>query len=206
MSESRETPTTASKPTSKATTEIPEGGEIETIPDSEPLRMEFEEQTQTDETTKPEEHEVETQLCAEVSSVSLDEQEGLHMWKGEQDFSERTLRADKEGMEIDNSPPASPMPVDREVHIEDSIEESTLLETVEPPALAENKAPQAPPVEMEDSFDPDTISVEGFYGSGSKPSRTYSKRGPYASPPGKPEGASNEGDSGGDVEITPPKT
>ena len=36
---------------------IPEGGEVETVPDSEPSspKMEVEEQTQTDETTKPEE-------------------------------------------------------------------------------------------------------------------------------------------------------
>lgn len=164
--------------------------------------MELEEQTQTDETTKPEEQEVESQLCAEVSSVSLDEQEGSHFWKGEQDDSVRASRVDQEGMEIDNSPPASPMPVDREVHIE----ESTSLEIVEPSILAEETAPGPPVVEMEDSFDLDTIPVEGFYGSRSIPSKTYGQKKSRASAPGKLEGGSLGAESGGGVKTTPLET
>lgn len=160
--------------------------------------METGEQTQTDETTKPEEQEVEIQLCAEVSSVSLDEQE---FQKYERDDS--VPASHEEGMEIDNSPPASPMPVDREVHIEDSIEESTLLGVVEPSLHAEDMAPEAPAVEMEDSFDPGTISVRGFYGSGSIPSKTYSKKKPRTPVSGKLERSE---DSGGGVQITPPET
>lgn len=154
------------------------------------------EPTQTDETIKPEEQEVEIQLCADVSSVSLDEQEGLHFRKGEQDDSGRTSRVDEEGMVIDNSPPASPMPVDLEVHIEDSTKESTPLETVEPSVHAEGIAPEAPTVEMDDA-----VPVDEFYGSKSIPSRTYSERKPRASAPGKLEGGSPEEDLGGDVET-----
>ena len=199
-SESRETPTVASKSTSKATTETPEGGEIETIPDSEPSspRMEFEEQTQTDETTKPEEREVEIQLCAEVSSVSLDEHEGTRNY--DQDDLSRTSRGDEEGMEIDNSPPASPMPVDREVRIEDS------SEIVESSVRAKATASEAPSVEMEDSVDLNAIPVEGFYGSKPAPSRTYNQRKSRASASGKLEGGSNGGDQGGTIETTPLKT
>jgi hypothetical protein len=168
--------------------------------------MELEEQTQTDETTKPEEQEVEIQLCAEVSSVSLDEQEGVHFPNCGQDDSSRASHLGEEGMEIDNSPPASPMPVDREVHIEDSIEDPTLLETVEPSVRTEDVASEAPAVEMEDSFDPDTIPVEGFYGSRPTPTRTYVRKKSRASAPGKLEGISHGGDSGGNIETTPLKT
>lgn len=203
-SESRETPTTASKPASKATTETREGGEIETIPDSEPAspRMELEEPTQTDETAKPEEQEVETQLCAEVSSVSLDEREGSNLRKDERDDSAYTSRADGDSMEIDDSPPASPMPVDREVHIEDLTEDSTPLGTVEPPANTRDIAPEAPPVEMEDSFDPGAIDVGSFYGQAAAGVRTSGKKS-RVSAAGKLEGSPREGDLG---ETAPLKT
>ena len=209
-SESRETPTTTSKPTSKATTAVPEGDEVETIPDSEPSspKMEVEEQTQTDETTKPEEQEVEIQLCAEVSSVSLDEheQEGSDFQRGERDGSARASRVVVEGMEIDHSPPNSPMHVDREVHIEDLTGESTPHGNVEPSvAGTEDTAPEAPAVEMEDLFDADPVDVESFYGPGVAHSRTYGKKKSRISAPAKLEGGSHGGDLGGDVEIVPYK-
>ena len=175
---------------------------MEIIPDSEPSspRMESEERTQTDETTKPEEQEVEIQLCAEVSSVSLDEYEGIHFRNYDQDNSSRTSRGDEEGMEIDNSPPPSPMPVDREVHIEDS------TETAEPSIRVKDMTPDASAVEMEVSFDPGAIPVNEFYGSNPGPSRTYSQRRSRVSAPGKLEGGPNGGDSGGNIETTPLKT
>jgi len=200
-SESRETPITTSKPTSKATTEIPDGGEVETIPDSEPSspKMEVQEQTQTDETTKPEEQEVEIQLCAEVSSVSLDEHD--------QEGSARASHVVMEGMEIDRSPPSSPMRVDREVHIEDLTGESTYHGNVEPSVVGtEDTAPEAPAVEMEDSFNAGTIDARYFYATGATPSRTYGKKKSRVSAPAKLEGGSHGGDMGGDVEIVPPKT
>lgn len=174
---------------------------METIPDSEPASpsIEFEEQTQTDETAKPEEREVEAQLCADVSSVSLDGHEGSHFRESE---SAHASLEGEEGMEIDNSPLASPMPIGREVLIEDSIGEPPLLKTIEPSLRAEDSASEAPTVEMEDSFDSNAIPVEGFYGLGPVPP---SKRKPRASAPGKLEGGPRGGDFGG-VETTPPKT
>lgn len=154
--------------------------------------MELEEQTQTDDTNKPEEREVERQLCVDVGSVSLGEREEPLSLNGEQDYSALVSHADEEGMEIDGSPPASPMPVDREVHIEE----------VEPFVRVDDNAPEAPAVVMEDSFNPDTISVEGFYGSGPIPSKTYSKKKSRASSPGKLE----RGDLDTGVGTTPPKT
>jgi len=109
---------------------------------------------------------------------------------------------DEEYMEVDDSPLASPMPIDREVHIEDSVEEPTLLEA---PTYTEDTEPEAPAVEMEVPFDPDTIPPEGFYGLGSVPFGTHSKRKPRASAPGKLEGGS-QGDLGGESEATPQKT
>ena len=205
--ELRETPTTTSKPTSKATTAIPEGGEAETIPDSRPPSpgMEVEEQTQTDETTKPEEQEVETQLCAEVSSVSLDEheQEGPDFRKGERNVFVRASGLVGEYMEIDDSPLNSPMHVDREVQIEDVAGESTPQGTTEPSVLGtEDTTPDAPVVDMEDSIDVGPIDVQAFYGTG--PSRTPGKRKPRASAPAKLEGGGG-GESGGS-ETAPLKT
>ena len=203
-SQSRETPTTTSKPTSKATTEAPEGGEVETIPDSEPSspKMEVEEQTQTDETTKPEEQEVEIQLCAEVSSVSLDgpEQEGTDSRDGGQGGPVHVSH-----MEVDDSPPMSPMHVDREVHIEDLTRESTPHGTAEPSSVGtEDTAPEAPAVEMEDSTDPSAIGVESFYGTAAAISRTYGNKKLRASTPAELEGGLHK--DSGDVEIVPPET
>ena len=164
--------------------------------------MDLEEQTQTDETAKPEEQEVEIQLCAEVSSVSLDEQEGLHIRGLEQGNSEHMSRADGEEMEIDNSAPASPMPMDQEVHIEDLTRECTPLRAVEPSAVCAEDT--TPTVEMEDLFDSDAVRPEAFYGSSAVPPRAYGKNSRVLAP-GKLEGISR-GDSGGDVEITPLKT
>lgn len=203
-SESRETPTTTSKPTSKAATEIPEGGEMEMIPDSEQLcpDMELEERTQTDEASKPEEREVENQLCVEVSSVSIDDQDEPRIRRGGRDDSANASHVD---MEVDNSPPVSPMPVDREVHIEDLTEESTPLGTAEPSiARAEDTTVEPPAVEMEDSFDRDTIPVGGFYGT-TTVTRTHGKK-PRVSAPGKLENGSPGDSGGGGVELTPLKT
>jgi len=118
-SELRGVPTTPSKPTLKAATEIPEEGEVETVTDSEPPRpkMEVEGQTQTDGTTKPEEQEVQDQLCAGVSSVSLDkcEQDASGFLNGKRDGFVHASRASEEGTEVENSPLGSPMHVDREI-------------------------------------------------------------------------------------------
>ena len=208
-SESRETPTTTSKPASKAVTEVLEGGEIEIIPDSEPSspKMEVEEQTQTDETTKPEEQEVETQLCAEVSSVSLDEhdKEGPGSRNGEQ-VGSVSVPHKVDYMEIDNSPPRSPMPVDRAVLIEDLTGEPTPHGSAEPSVEGtEDSAPEAPPVEMEDPSDPDAINVKSFYGIAAAPSRTYGNRKPRVSVPAELEGGLHGGDLG-NIEIDPLKT
>ena len=205
-SELGQTPTTTSKPTSKAATEVPEGGQIETVPGSESSspKMEVEEQTQTDETTKPEEQEVEIQLCAEVSSVSLDEreQDGPDSRKGEQDDS-----VVEEVMEIDDFPPASPMRVDRQVHIEDHTEEPTSHGTVEPSAIGtEDTGPNTPVVEMEDSFDDGTVNAEAFYATAKTLPRTYDKRRPRVSAPAKMEGGSEGGDLGGNIEPVPLQT
>ena len=209
VSESRETPTTTSKPASKATTEAPEGDGVETVPDSEPSspKIEAEEQTQTDETTKPEEQEVEIQLCADVSSVSLDEHEregpGSHN-DGQGGFV-HVPRMEVECMEIDASPPSSPMHIDREVHIEDLTGETTPHGPVEPSVVGtEDTAPEVPPVEMEDPSDPSAINVNSFYGTAAATFRTYSKQ-PRVSAPAKLEGGPHGGDLG-DVEIVPPKT
>jgi hypothetical protein len=166
--------------------------------------MDVEEQTQTDETTKPEEQEVETQLCADVSSVSLDEreQEWSDSRKGEQDDFVHASPVVGERMEIDGSPPSSPMHVDREVHIEDLTEESTPHGTVEPSAVGtEDTALDAPAVEMEDMVDPSPIHVQAFYGKAVAPSRTYAKRKPRVSAPAKLEGDSDGGDLGGGIEA-----
>ena len=204
-SESRETPTTTSKPASKATTEVSERGEVEIIPDSEPSspKREVEEETQTDETTKPEEQEVETQLCAEVSSVSLDEheQEGPGSRNDEQDGSVHVHRMEVECMDIDKSPPGSPMHVDREVHIEDLTGESTPHGTVEPSVVGtEDTAPETPPVEVEGPTDPGAINVKSFYGTAAAPSRTYGNKKPRVSAPAKLEGGL------GDVGTVPLRT
>jgi len=207
-SESRGTPTTTSKPTSKATTAAPEGGEMDTVPDSEPSspKMEVEEQTQTDEATKPEEQEVETQLCAEVSSVSLDEhdQERLDFRNGVRGGSVHVSRP--EGMEIDDSPPSSPMHVDREVHIEDLTGESTPHEGAEPSVVGtEDAVLGASAMEVEvDSHDPGAIDTRSFYGTTAAPSRTYGNKKPRASTPAKLGGGS-QGELGG-VETVPLET
>ena len=202
-SESRETPTTTSKPTSKATTEIPGVGETDLVPDSRPSspRMEVEEQTQTDETTKPEEQEVESQLCADVSSVSLDErdQEGSDHRKGMRDDPTHVSCMVEEAMEIDDSPLNSPMHVDRAVHIEDLTGESTPHGTTHPSVVdTEDTVPDVPAMDMEDSVDAQT-----FYGTGVTSLKAYSKRKPRVSAPAKLESCSNRRDPGGDVEITP---
>ncbi|KAF9777986.1 hypothetical protein BJ322DRAFT_1114528 [Thelephora terrestris] len=204
-SESRDTPTTTSKPTSKAATEVPDGGEVEIIPDSEPSspKMELEEQTQTDETTKPEEQEVEIQLCAEVSSVSLDEHEGSHIRKLEQGDSAHTSCVDEEDMEVDNSAPASPMPLDREVQIEDLTTNLTPLGSTEPSVACDDDNNST--VEMEDLFNPGAVPPENFYGSSTIPPRTYGKK-PRVSAPGKLEGGSHGDLGGGDVGIIPLET
>ena len=176
---------------------------MDTVPDSEPSspKMEVEEQTQTDEATKPEEQEVETQLCAEVSSVSLDEhdQERLDSRTCERDGSVHVSRP--EGMEIDDSPPNSPMHVDREVHIEDLTGESTPHGSAEPSLVGtEDTAPEAPVMEMEDPLDPDAIDPRSFYAA---PSRTYGSKKPRASAPAKLEGGSGKL---GNAEIVPLQT
>lgn len=177
---------------------------METIPDSEPLwpDMELEERTQTDEASKPEEREVENQLCVEVSSVSIDDLDESRVRRGGRDDSTNVSHVD---MEVDDSPPVSPMPIDRQVHIEDLFKESTPLGTAEPSAArAEDTAVEPPAVEMEDSFDRDTIPVEGFYGT-TTVTRAYGKK-PRVPAPGKLENGS-PGDSGGSgVELTPLKT
>jgi len=185
---------------------------METVPDSEPSspKMEVEEQTQTDETAKPEEQEVEIQLCAEVSSVSLDEheQEGSDIRNGERDGSIHESRVAGEGMEIDDSPLNSPIHVCREVHIEDLTEEPTPYGTVEPPVVGTtHPAPDTPQaMEIEDSFDPDAVDPQTFYGAAVTPSlRTYGKTKPRVSAPAKLEGGSRGGDLGGDIEIVPLK-
>ena len=194
-SESRETPTTTSKPTSKATTEVLHADEMEIISASELTNsiLEFEEQTQTDETSKPEEQEVETQLCLDVSSVSLDEHDGSHIQKGEQDGS-----IHGESMEIDYSPPVSPMPVDREVPIEDLTGVSTPLRTE-----VEDLFSKVPILEIENSLDLDAIPPEGFYGSSAVPSKTYGKKESRISVPGKLENDFHRGESGGDIRTQP---
>ena len=209
-SESRETPTTTSKPTSKAPTEIPEGGEIGAVLDSGPPSpgMEVEEQTQTDETTKPEEQEVETQLCAEVSSVSLDEneQDGSGFRKGKRRNSSHVSSVTGEGMEIDDSPLSSPMHVDRDVHIEDIIRESTPQEIAgsSVPGI-KDAVPDAPTMDMEDMFDAASIDPQAFYGTAGDHPKTYGRNKPRASAPAKLEAVACEqsGDSGG---IVPLKT
>ena len=206
-SESIETPTTVSKPTSKIMAKIPEGGEVETVPDSEPSspKMEVEEQTQTDETTKPEEREVEIQLCAEVSSVSLDEheQERTDSRNSERDGSAHVSCVEMECMEIDHSPPRSPMHIDRKVPIEDLTREFTPHGTVEPSVVGtEDTASEAPAVEMEDSFDPNTIDAQSFYGTAAAPFRTYGNNKPRVSAPAKLEGGTN-GEGPGDIETAP---
>lgn len=155
-------------------------------------------QTQTDENTKPEEQEVETQLCAEVSSVSLDEheQEASGFRDGERGGSAKISLLEEEGMEIDDSTPNSPMHVDREVHIEDLTEESTPHGTTEPSvAGTEDTAPEAPAVEVEDSTDVGAVPVQTFYGNEAAPSRTYASKKPRVSAPAKLEGP-QEGDLG----------
>ena len=198
-SESRETPTTTSNPASKATTEVPEGDEVEIIPDSEPSSPKMG-QTQTDETTKPEEQEVEIQLCAEVSSVSLDEHEqGPGSRNDEQGGSVHMFPMDVECVEIDNSPPNSPMVVDREVHIEDLTGESTPHGTVEPSAVeTEDANLEVPP-------DPGAIDPGSFYGTAVVPFRTYGNKKPRVPVPAKLEGDPHGGDLSG-VEIAPLKT
>ena len=179
-SEPGETPITASKPASEATTEVP------------------------DEAAKPEEQEVENQLCAEVSSVSLDEheQEASDFRNGERGGSANASLLEEEGMEIDNSTPNSPMHVDREVHIEDLTRESTPHGTAEPSvAGTEDTTPEAPVVEIEDSTDANAVPVRTFYGNEAAPSRTYTNKKPRASPPAKLEGP-QEGDLGS-AEIVP---
>ena len=205
-SESRETPTTTSNPASKTTTEVPEGDEVEIIPDSEPSSPKME-QTQTDETTKPEEQEVEIQLCAEVSSVSLDEHEQRPGSRNdEQGGSVHMFPMDVECLEIENSPPNSPMAVDREVHIEDLTGESTPHGTVEPSAVeTEDAALEVPPVEMEGPPDPGAIDPGSFYGTVIAPSRTYGNKKPRVSASAELEGDPHGGDLSG-VEIAPLKT
>ena len=192
-SELRETPTTTSGSASKATTEILGVSETEIVPGSRSSspRMEVEEQTQADETTKPEEQEVESQLCADVSSVSLGEheQEGSDHQEG------------GEAMEIDDSPLVSPMHVDRAVHIEDLTGESTPHGTAQPFVVeTEDTAPDLPAVDMEGPVD-----VGAFYGTEVTSPKTYGKRGPRVSAPDKLESDSNGGDPSADFEITPQK-
>jgi len=193
-SELRETPSTTSKPTSKVTTEISGVSEIEIVLDSRSSspRMEVEEQTQTDETTKPEEQEVESQLCADVSSVSL----GEHEQEGSDD-----REGAGEAMEIDDSPLTSPMHVDLAVPIEDLTRESTPHGTVLP-SVAEtgDTVPNVPAVDMEDP-----VGVQAFYGTKETSPKTYGKRGPRVSAPAKLQSGPNGGDPGGDIEITPQK-
>ena len=205
-SESRETPTTASKPTSKATTEVLGVEEIEITPESRPSspRMEIEEQTQTNETTKPEEQEVESQLCADVSSVSLDEreQEGSDHRNGVRDDPMCMPCAVEEAMEIDDSPLSSPMHVDRVVHIEDLTGEFTPHGTTQPSVVdPEDTAPDVPTVGMEGSVD-----SRSFYGTGGALPKTYGSRKPRISASVKLESCSNGGDPDGDHEIALPKT
>jgi hypothetical protein len=172
----RGSPITASKPASETTTEVP------------------------DEAAKPEEQEVENQLCAEVSSVSLDEheQEASDFRNGERGGSANPSVLEGEGMEVDDSTPNSPMHVDREVHIEDLTRESTPHGTVEPSvAGTEDTTPEAPAVEIEDVTDADAIPVRSFYGNEVAPSRTYTSEKPRAPTPAKSEGGPQEGDSGG---------
>ena len=184
VSKLRETPITASKPASEATTEVP------------------------DEAAKPEEQEVENQLCAEVSSVSLDEheQEASDSRNSKRGGSAKPSLLEDEGMEIDNSTPNSPMHVDREVHIEDLTRESTPHGTTEPSvAGTEDTTTEAPAVEIEDSTDADAIPVQTFYGNETAPFRTYASKKPHPSAPAEPEGVPREGDPG-DAEKVPLNT
>lgn len=206
-SELRETPTTTSKPTSKATTtEIPGVSEMEIIPGSRSsprMEVEVEEQTQTDETTKPEEQEVESQLCADVSSVSLGEheQEGSDHQDGVRDDPMHMPCAVGDAMEIDDSPLVSPMHVDRAVHIEDLTGDSTPHGIAQPSVIETDDAvPDLSTVDMEDSID-----ARAFYGTGVASPKTYGKRKPRVSAPAKLESGSNGEDPGGDSEITPQK-
>jgi len=184
---------------------------METVPDSEPSspKMEVEEQTQTDETAKPEEQEVEIQLCAEVSSVSLDEheQEGSDIRNGERDDSIHQSHVAGEVMEIDDLPLSSPMHVYREVHIEDLTEEPTPYGTAEPSVVGTtHPAPDTPAMEIEDSFNLDAVDPRTFYGAAVTPSlRTYGKTKPRVSAPAKLEGGSRGGELGDDIEIVPLK-
>ena len=164
--------------------------------------MEVEEQTQTDETTKPEEQEVESQLCADVSSVSLGEyeQEGSDHQDGVRDDPMHMPCAVGEAMEIDDSPLISPMHVDRAVRIEDLTGESTPHGTAQPSVVETgDTAPNVSAVDMEDSVD-----VRAFYGTGVASPKTYGKRGPRVSAPAKLESGSN-GNPGGDFGIDPKK-
>ena len=205
-SELRETPTTTSKPASKATTEIPGVSEMEIVPGSgsSSPRMEVEEQTQTDDATKPEEQEVESQLCADVSSVSLGEheQEGSDHQEGVRNDPMHMSCTVGEAMEVDDSPLISPMHVDRAVHIEDLTGESTPHGTAQPSIVeTEDTVPDVPAVDMEDSVD-----VHAFYGTGVTYPKSSGKRGSRVSAPAKMESGSNGGDPSGDVETTPQKT
>ena len=166
--------------------------------------MEVEEQTQTDETTKPEEQEVEKQLCTDISTVSLDEseREGSDLRKDERDDSTHMPCAVWEDMEIDDSPSNSPMHVDRAVHIEDFPGESTPHGTAQPSAVGiEDAVPDVPAADVEDSVD-----VQRFYGTVGTSHKADGKRKPRVSAPAKLESGSNGGDPGGDIEVTPQKT
>lgn len=170
--------------------------------------MEAEEQTQTDENTKPEEQEVETQLCIEVGSVSLGEPEPEEpdLRKGERGDSSHLSSVVGEGMEIDDSPLNSPMHIDREVRIEDFTGESTPHETTEPSIVdTEDPVPGAPVVDMEDSFDSGSIDPQTFYGAAGAHSRTPGRRKLRASTPAKLEEGTGRGEGGGS-EMAPLKT
>ena len=165
--------------------------------------VEVEEQTQTDDTTKPEEQEVESQLCAEVSSVSLDEheQERSDSRRGERDDSAHASCVVGEGMEIDDSPLSSPMRMDFDVPIKDLTRESTPQTGKPPVAGTEDTASDTPAYDVEMEVDAQT-----FYGEARPPYRPRSKKKSRVSAPAKLEGCSNGGDSGGDGEVTTPKT
>jgi len=182
--------------------EVPGGDEVETAQDSEPSgpRMGVGKKTQADETTKSKEQEVETQLFAEVSSVSLNEHEqGPGSRNGERDGSGYVFAMEMECFEIDNSPPNSPTVVDREVQIEDLTGESTPHGIAEPPVVkVEDTAPGAPTAEMEDSFDPGANGTRLFYGPTAASPRTYGNKKPRAL-----ASANLEGDTRGRV---PPET
>lgn len=86
------------------------------------------------------------------------------------------------------------MVVDRKVHIEDLTGESTPHGTVEPPVVAaEDTAPGAPTVEMEDSFDPGANDTRSFYEPIVASPGTYGNKEPRALAPGNLESDSRGG-------------